>query len=73
MHLKSDVLFLANVFENFRNKSLKNYGLCPSCYLSAPGLKWNAICLKLNPITSLQYEKKFLMFLTDVAKATICT
>ena len=35
-YLKSDVLFLANVFEKFRNNSLKNYGLCPSHYLSAP-------------------------------------
>ena len=35
-YLKSDILFLANVFEKFRNNSLKNYGLCPSHYLSAP-------------------------------------
>ena len=29
---------LANVFEKFGNNSLKNYGLSPSHYLSAPGL-----------------------------------
>ena len=36
LHLKCDVLLLANVFEKYRSNSLKNYGLCPSHYLSAP-------------------------------------
>ena len=36
LYLKCDVLLLANVFEKYRNNSLKNYGLCPSHYLSAP-------------------------------------
>ena len=36
LHLKCNVLLLADVFEQFRNNSLKNYGLCPSDYLSAP-------------------------------------
>ena len=34
LYLKCDVLLLANVFETFRNNSLKNYGLCPSHYFS---------------------------------------
>ena len=42
-YLKCDVLLLADVFEKFRNNSLKNYGLCPSHYLSAPALSWDAI------------------------------
>ena len=37
-YLKCDVLLLANVLENFKNNSLKNYGLCPIHYLSAPAL-----------------------------------
>ena len=34
---------LADVFEKFRNSSLKNYGLCPSHYLSAPALSLDAM------------------------------
>ena len=37
-YLKCDVSLLASVFENFRNRSLKSYGLCPSHYLSTPAL-----------------------------------
>ena len=48
LHLKCDVLLLADVFEKFRNNSVKNYG-CPSHYLSAPGLSWDAM-IKMTKI-----------------------
>ena len=34
LYFKYDVLLLADVFEKFRNNSLKNYGLCSSHYLA---------------------------------------
>ena len=43
LYLKCDVLLLADVFEKFRNNSLKNCGLCSSHYLSAPSLSWDAM------------------------------
>ena len=43
---------LADVFEKFRNNGLKNYGLCPSHYLSAPVLSWEAM---LN-MTKVEFE-----------------
>ena len=43
LYLKCDVFLLTDVFENFRNNNLKNYRLCPSHYLSAPGLSWDAM------------------------------
>ena len=49
MYLKLDVLLLVAVFKRSRNNSLKNYGLCPSHYLSAPGLSWDAM-LKMTKI-----------------------
>ena len=38
LYLKYDVLLLAAAFEEFRNSSLRSYGLCPSHDLSAPTL-----------------------------------
>ena len=35
----SDVLLLADVFENFRNICTNHYGLNPAWYYSAPGLE----------------------------------
>ena len=35
LYLKWNVLLLADVFEKPRNNRIKNYGLCPSLYLSA--------------------------------------
>ena len=49
LYLKCEVLLLVDVFEKFRNKSLKNYGICPSHYLSTPGFSWDAM-LKMKKI-----------------------
>ena len=43
LNLKCNVVLLADVFEKFRNNSFKNYGLCPSHYLSVPSLSWDAM------------------------------
>ena len=48
----SDVLLLADVFENFRNICMTHYGLYPAWYFSASGLAWDA-ALK---ITKIQLE-----------------
>ena len=45
----SDVLLLADVFENFRELCLKIYELDPVYYYTAPGLSWDA-CLKMTNI-----------------------
>ena len=52
LDLKCYVLLLADMFEKIRKNTLKNYGLRPSHYLSAPGLSWDAM-LK---ITKIKFE-----------------
>ena len=44
-YLKCDVLLLKVIFGKFRNNGFKNYGLCPSHYLSAPALSWDAMLI----------------------------
>ena len=43
LNLKFDVLLLAYVFKKFGNNSVKNYGLCPSHYFSAPAVCCDAM------------------------------
>ena len=45
LYLKSDVLLLADVFENFRKTCLHHYNLDPTHYYTSPALAWDA-CLK---------------------------
>ena len=65
LYLRTDVKLLANVFESFRRVCLKNYGLDPSHFYTAPGLAWKA-CLRktgvklellLDPDMLLMFER----------------
>lgn len=49
LYLKSDILLLADVFENFRKTCLRYYKLDPCHYFTAPGLSWDAM-LKMTDI-----------------------
>ena len=57
LYLKTDVLLLADVFENFRNKSLETHSLDPAHYFTLPGFSWDAL---------LQHSEVELELLTDV-------
>jgi hypothetical protein len=43
LYLKTDVVLLADVMENFMKVCRANYGLDPLCYYTAPGLAWDAL------------------------------
>ena len=47
----SDVLLLADIFENFRNICINHYGLDPAWYFTAAGLAWVAT-LKIKRFNS---------------------
>ena len=65
LYLRSDVLLLADVFEEFRNICLENYSLDPAWYYTSPGLSWDALLkhsgVKLELLTDpdmlLMFEK----------------
>ena len=46
--LKSDVLFLADVFENFRETAQEYYGLDPANYITSPSMAWDAMLSMTN-------------------------
>ena len=49
LYLKTDIILLADVFENFRNTCLEYYKLDPCNYFTSPGLSWDAM-LKMTDI-----------------------
>ena len=65
LYLKSDVLLLADVFEEFRRNSLENYSLDPAWNYTSPGLSWDALLkhskikieLLTDPDMLLMFEK----------------
>ena len=61
LYLRTDVLLLTDVFENFRDLCLEYYGLDPAHYFTLPNFAFDAMLLKtetvLNPITDQEmYE-----------------
>lgn len=57
LYLKSDVLLLADIFENFRNICINTYDLDPAQYYTSPGLSWDAM---------MKYTKVEMELLTDI-------
>ena len=57
LHVQSNTLLLADVFEHFRNICIEIYKLDPGHFLSSPGLTWQ---------TAFKKTKVKLDFLTDI-------
>ena len=55
LYLRTDVLLLADVFENFRQTAMATYGLDPAHYYTLPGYSWDCLLkctnIRLEQIT----------------------
>ena len=71
-YLKTDVLLLADVFENFRNTCFEHYGLDPANYISAASLSWDAMMLKTGVKLELISDLKVLDIIERSRRGGLC-
>ena len=63
MYLQTDAFLLIDVFDNFRNKCLEDYGLDPARYYTLPNFSWDAMLFKIGVCLQLvQDEDVYKMF-----------
>ena len=63
LYLKSDILLLADVFENFRKTCLEYYKLDPCHYFTSPGLSWDAMLRMTNIKLELMTDVDMFQFI----------
>lgn len=72
IYLLSDVLLLADVFENFRKTSLDKYHLDPAQYMTAPSLSWDAMLRMTGVTLELLTDVDMLHFFRRGIRGGIC-
>ena len=72
MYVQSDTLLLADVFENFRNMCLKEYGLDPSYFYLTLGLAWKACLKKTKVELELLTDNDMLLMVENGIRGGMC-
>ena len=72
LHVQSDTFLLADTFENFREMCIRVYGLDPTCFLSAPGLAWQACLKKTRVKLELLKDMDMLLMIEEGIRGGIC-
>ena len=62
-YLKTDVLLLADIFENFRNSCIASYCLDPAHYYTLPGFTWDAMLKHTHVRFELLVDIDMIMFI----------
>ena len=70
LYVQSDTLLLADVFNNFRDMCIKEYGLDPAHFLS--GLAWQACLKKTNIELELLTDYDMLLMVEEGIRGGIC-
>ena len=65
LYLKSDILLLADVFEEFRSVCLENYQLDPAWYYKSPGLAWDTALKKTGVRLELMRDPDMLLMFEE--------
>ena len=72
LHVQSDTLLLADVFENFRNMCIKVYALDPAQFFSAPVLAWQTCLKKTEVELELITDTDMLLMVEKGIRGGIC-
>ena len=73
MYLRSDVLLLADVFENLRKMCFEIYELDPIKFISGPGLTWQAALKRIQVELDLFTDDDMVLMIKKGIKGGICS
>ena len=73
LYLKTDVLHLADVFEEFRECCLRYYNLDPLWFYTSPGLAWNAMLKRTKVKLELISDTEILEFFESQMRGGVST
>lgn len=62
LYIKTDVLLLTDIFNNFRKVCMQTYHLDPAWYFTSPGLSWDAMLKMTGVEIQLFTDYEMLMF-----------
>ena len=72
LYVQSDILLLADVFENFRNKCIEIYELDSAHFLSGRGLAWQSCLKKIGIRLELLTNIDMLLMVEKGIRGRIC-
>ena len=73
LYLKTDVILLADVFENFSKVCKNIYKLDPAWYFTSPGLAWDAMLKYTKVELELLYDPEIYLMIEDGIRGGIST